>query len=57
MEHTSNSNDIHWSWILVVFLLVIVLLIVFGDTLTFIVGAISLTAIAASYYSGLHKHI
>ncbi len=56
MEQTSTTKDIHWSWILAFFLLIMVLLIIFGDLLTFIVGLIVESLIFVGYYHDKNQH-
>jgi hypothetical protein len=56
MEHTSHTNDIHWSWALAVFLIIMVLLAIFGDLFTFILGLIVESLIFAGYYTGKNDH-
>ncbi len=57
MENTSHSNELHWSWLLAAFLLLVVLYIAFGDLLTFIVGSILTITVFAMYYNSRHRNL
>jgi hypothetical protein len=56
MENT-HTEELHWGWLVAFYLLIVVLLFIFGDVFTALVGILVQTLVFAGYYNSLHKEI
>jgi hypothetical protein len=52
-----KEQEVNYGWLIAFFLLIVVLLFAFGDTLTAILGIIIQGTIFAGYHNQLHKEI
>lgn len=52
-----KEQEVHWGWLLAYFLIIVILLFAFGDTLVAIVGTLIQALIFAGYHNSLHKEI
>jgi hypothetical protein len=52
-----QEQEVHWGWLLAYFLVIIVLLFVFGDVFVALLGTLIQGIIFAGYHNELHKEI